>query len=108
MGFGEKGRKRIWKNRIEIVNEENDWNHLTKDNTVEGPMGKIAWKKMATAIKAIEPGKVAGSTKVCTEIISTTGEVGISVMMKLGQRELHKKEMSDKWQTIGVVLNFQK
>ena len=30
-GFSEKNRKRIWKNHMEeIMNKENDWDHMTK------------------------------------------------------------------------------
>ena len=50
---------------------------------------------MAVAIKVMKPGKAAGPSEVCAEMISASGEVGIGVMMELCQRELDGKGMPD-------------
>ena len=55
---------------------------------------------------AIKPGKAAGHSKVCAEIISAPGEVGITVMMELCQRVLDGKGMPDNWQTSVLVPIF--
>ena len=47
---------------------------------------------MAIAIKVVKPGKVAGPSELCAEIISASGEVGVSVMVGLCQRVLNRKE----------------
>ena len=47
----------------------------------------------------IKPGKAAGPSEVCAEMISANGEVGVSVMMELCQRVLDGKRMPDEWQT---------
>ena len=33
---------------------------------------------MAIAIKVMKPGKAGGSSEICAEIISASGEVGVS------------------------------
>ena len=75
------------------MNKENDWDHMTEASIVEGPIEKITYEKMAIAIKVMKPGKAAGPSKVCVEIISASGEVGISAMMELCQRLLNGKGM---------------
>ena len=58
-------------------------------------------------IKAIKSRKAARPSEVCAEIISTSGEVGISVMMKLCQHVLDLKTMLDEWQTSVLVSIFK-
>ena len=50
-------------------------------------------------IKLMKSGKAAGPSDVCVEMISASGEVGVSMMVELCQRVLHEKGMPDKWQT---------
>ena len=54
-----------------------------------------------------KPGKTACRSEVCAEMISASGEVGVSVMMELCQRMLHGKGMPDEWQTSVLVLIFK-
>ena len=72
----------------EIINKESDWDHITGASMVEVLIEKVTCEEMATAVTAMKPGKAAGPSKVCAEIVSTSGEIGICVMMKLCQRVL--------------------
>ena len=83
----------------EIINKENDWDHVTADSMVEGPTKNVIRKEMAIATKVIKAGKPAGPSDVCAEMISASGEVGVSVMVELCQCMLGGKEMPDEWQT---------
>ena len=86
LGFSEKDRKRIWNNHMEeIMNKENDWDHVTAA-TVEwyrDLIKNVTCKEMAIAIKVMKPGKAAGPSEVCAEMISASGEVGVNVMVEL-------------------------
>ena len=62
---------------------------------------------MATAIKVVKPGKAAGTSKVCAEMISASREVEVSVMVELCQRVLDGKGMPDGWQTSVLVPIFK-
>ena len=62
---------------------------------------------MAIAIKVIKPGKAAGPSDVCAEMISASEEVGVSVMVELCQRVIDGKEMPDEWQTSVLVPIFK-
>ena len=47
-----KIRKRIWKTHMEeIMNKENDWDHVTAASMVEGPIKNVTREEMAVAIK---------------------------------------------------------
>ena len=46
LGFSEKDRKIIWKNHMEeIMNKENDWDHVTAASIIEGPIKMLPEKK---------------------------------------------------------------
>ena len=92
LGFCEKDEKRIWKNHMEeIMNTQNDWNHVTEASMIEGPKN-ITREEMAIVIKVMKPEKAAGLSEVCAEMISASGEVGVSVMVEHCQRVLYGKE----------------
>ena len=55
----------------------------------------------------MKPRKAAGPSEVCAEMISVSGEVGVSVMVELCQRVLDGKGMSDEWQTSVLVPIFK-
>ena len=96
LDFSEKDRKRIWKNHMEeIMNKENNWDHVTGAIMVEGPIRNATREEMAIAIKVIKPRKAAGPSEVCAEMISASGEVGVSGMVELCQRMLNGKGMPD-------------
>ena len=75
---------------------------MTEASMVEGPIEKVAREEMTIAIKAMKPGKAAGPSEVCVEMVFTNGEVAISIM-KLCQRVLDIKGKPDEWQT-GVLV----
>ena len=64
------------------MNTENDWGHTTESNMVERQLKRLPRKKTAIAIKPMKPEKAAGLPKVCAEVISASGEAGISVKME--------------------------
>ena len=77
LGFSAKNGKIIWKNHVEkIMNKENDWDHMTAASMVEGSIKNVTREVMAIAIKVMKPGKAAGPSEVCAEIISASGIVG--------------------------------
>ena len=84
LGFIEKGTKRIWKNFMEeIINKENDRNHMAAASMIEGPIKNVTCKEMAIAIQVMKPEKAVGPSEVYAEMISASGEVGVSVMVEL-------------------------
>ena len=66
------------------MNKENNWDHVTEASMVEGPIKNVTQEEMAIAIKVMKPGKAAGLSEVCAEMIFVSGEVGVSVMVELG------------------------
>ena len=79
----------------EIINKENDRDHMTAAIMVEGPIKTVTHKEMAIAIKVIKPGKAPGLYKVCAEMISASREAGVSVMVELCKQVLDGKGMPD-------------
>ena len=62
---------------------------------------------MVIAIKVMKPGKAAGPSEICAEMISASAEVVDSVMVEFCQRVLDEKEMPYKWQTSVLVPIFK-
>ena len=72
------------KNQIEeIVNKENDWDHVTARSMVEGPIKNVSREEMVIAIIVMKPGKVAGPSEVCAEMTFVSLEVGDSAIMEI-------------------------
>ena len=108
LGFSEKDRKRIWKDHVEeIMNNENNWDHVTEASIVKKPIKDVIREEMTIAIKVMKPAKVAGPSEVCAEMIFASGEVGVGVMVDLCQRVLDGKGMPDEWQTSMLVPIFK-
>ena len=74
---------------------------------VEGPIKNVTRKEMVIAIKVMKLGKAAGPSEVCAEMISASGEAGVSVMVELCQRVSDGKAMPDEWQTSVLVPIFK-
>ena len=85
------------------MNKENDWDHVTAASMVEGPIKNVTRKEMAIAIKVIKSGKETGPFEVCAEMISNSGEIGVSVMVELCQQVLDGKGMPDQWRQTSVL-----
>ena len=64
----------------------NDWNHVAAASVVKGSIKNVTHEEMAIAIQVMKPGKAAGPSEVCAEMISVSGQVGVSVIMELCQR----------------------
>ena len=108
LGFCEDDRKRIWKEHMEkIMNEENPWDQVTDADMVEGPVEEVTRVEMMSAIKAMKFGKAAGPSEVNTEMIVASGQVGLNVMMELCQRLLDGRGIPNEWKTSIVVPIFK-
>ena len=81
---------------------------MTKASMVGEPIKNVMREEMAIAIKVMKLRKAAGPSEVCTEMISASGEVGISVMVEFCQCVVDGKEMPDKWQTSVLVPIFKR
>ena len=68
---------------------------MAEASMVEGSTKNVTREEMATAIQVMKPGKTAAPSKVYAEMISASGEVGVSVMVELCQHVLHEKGMPD-------------
>ena len=56
---------------------------MTAASVVEGPIKNVTREEMSMAIKVMKPGKAAGPSKVCAEMISASGKVGVCVIVEL-------------------------
>ena len=103
-----KTEKEYGKNYTEeIMNKDNDWDHVTAASMAEGPIKNITHEEMAIAIKVMKPEKAAEPSQVCAEMISASGEVGVSVMVEVCQHALDGNGMPDKWQKSVVAPVFK-
>ena len=100
LGFIEEDRAKIWKEHMEkIMNEENEWDRMVETDVVEGPVEKVVRNEIVEAIQSMKSGKATGTFGVSVEMIGTSGEIGVKVMMELCQRVLDGRGMPDEWKT---------
>ena len=81
------------------MNEENEWDHVVETHVVEGPAEKVARNEIVEAMQKMKSGKATGPSEVNMEIIVSGGEIGIKVMMDLGQRVWDGIGMPIEWKT---------
>ena len=65
---------------------------MTEANIVKVSNEKVMRMKMVKAITAMKPVKVVSLSKVCAEMISASGEIGITEMMELCRYGLDGKK----------------
>ena len=108
LGFSESERKKIWKDHMEeIMNKENEWDHTTTINVVEGPIEKVSREEIVKALRMMKQGKAAGPSEVRTEMVVASGEIGIQVMIELCQRVLDGLGIPAEWTTSILIPIFK-
>ena len=73
----------------------------------EGPVERVSQEEVVKAIREVKAGKAAGPSEVSFEMIVTSGEIGIGVMVVLYQGVLDGRGMPDDWDMVKVdVMQF--
>ena len=107
LSFDKNDRERMAKYHMEeIINKENDWNHMKEAKLVEEFIEKIACEEI---VRAMKPGKIARPYEVCAEMISASIEVGINIclVLELCHRGLNGKGKLSAGQTSMLVPIFK-
>ena len=82
--FAEDGRKRVWKEHIEaIMNEENPWDGMVNVEVVEGPMEPFAMNEVGRALEIMKNGKASGPTGIVKEHLAASPH-GKQVILQIG------------------------
>ena len=68
---------------------------MTAAGKVEGSVKNVTREEMTIAIEVMKPGKAAGPSEVCAEMLFVSGEVGVRVIVELFQRFVDGKGMPD-------------
>ena len=89
LAFTKRDKKIIWKEHIKrVMNEENEWGQITDVNVVEGPIEKVTFGQVMTALRKMKSGKATGPSEVISKMIIASSDTGIKVMVELCQRVL--------------------
>ena len=80
---------------------------MVETDVVEGPVEKVARNEIVKTIQKIISGKAARPSKVSVEMIVSSGEIGVKVMIKLCQRVLDGRKMPDEWKISAIVPIFK-
>jgi len=108
LNFSEKDRGRVWKEHMErIMNEENEWDQNVQADSGKGPVERVSREEVVKALGKMKAGKAAGLLEVSVEMIATSGEIGIDVMVELCQSVLDGRGMPDEWALSFVVPIFK-
>ena len=104
LSFIKEDMAKIWKEHMEkIMNEENEWGRMVETDLVDRPVEKVARNETVEAIQSMKSGKATGPSELSVEMIVTSGEIGVKVMMELCQRVLDGRGMPDERKT-GVIV----
>ena len=66
---------------------------MMKTDVVEGPVEKVVCNEILKAMQRMKLGKATGPFDISVEMIVTSGEIGVKVMMELCQRVLDERGM---------------
>ena len=88
----EKGE--VWKVYMErMVNEESDWDGNVEGDPVEGQLYCISRDKVVQTLNKMKTGQASGPLDLSLDLIATSREVGIQVMLELCQGVLDRLGM---------------
>ena len=76
LSFSVIDRGRTWKEHMEIMNKENEWDNMTQADAVEGPTEMVTQGEIVKVMGKMKSGKVAGPSEVSLEMITSSGVVG--------------------------------
>ena len=106
--FDEDGRKRVWKEHMEaIVNEENPWDGMVNVEVVEGPMEPFAMNKVERALGIMKNGKASGPTGIVKEHLAASPH-GKQVILQIANEILNGMDMLHDWRMSTVVPFYKK
>ena len=106
--FAENGRKRVWKEQMEaITNEENPWEWTVNVEVVEGSIESFAMDEVEKALGIMENGKASGPTGVVKEHLGASPH-GKQVILQIANEILDGKDMPHDWKTSTVPIYKKK
>ena len=76
-------------------------------DVVEGPVEKLARNEIVEAMQRMKSGKATGPSEVSVEMIVTSDEIRVEVMMELCQLVLDGRGMPDEWKASVIVPIFK-
>jgi len=77
------------------MNKENEWDHATEADMIEGPVERITHDEIVKAFGSIKTREAPGPSEMNTEMVIVSGETRIRVLMELYQRVLDSKRLPD-------------
>ena len=88
------------------MNKENKWYSMVETDIAEEPVQKLL--TYIEAMKKIKSGKATRSSKVSVEMIASSGEIGVKVIIDLFPSILGGRGKPDEWKTNVIVPIFTK
>ena len=106
--FAENGRKRVWKEHMEaIMNEENPWDGKVNVEVVEGPMEPFAMNEVKRALEIVKNGKASGPIGIVEEHLAASPH-GKKVILQIANEILNRMDMPHDWKMSTVIPIYKK
>ena len=106
--FAKDGRKRVWKEHMEaIMNEENPWDGMVHVEVVEGPIKPFAMNEVERALGIMKDGKASGPTGIVKEHLAASPH-GKQVILQITNEILNGMDMLHDWRMSTVVPIYKK
>ena len=90
-----------------VMNEENELDQIADADTVQGPIQRVMREEIMEAFKYLKIGKETGRTEAYAEMILSSADNGIRVLMEFCHRILDEKGMPKDWVTSVAISIFK-
>ena len=105
--FAEDGRKRVGKEHMEAIMNENTWDGMVNIEVVEGPMDPLAMNEVERALGIMKNGEASGPTGIVKEHLAASPH-GKQVILQIANEILNGMDMPHDWRMSTVVPIYKK
>ena len=110
LATSEKDKHQAWQEHYErLLNEEFDWDkdNLIVNDPMIGPPPEIDEESVRQALNKMKKGKASGVSGVVSEMLSASGDAGITRLTKLFNQIIAQNQIPDDWNTSIIVNCFK-
>ena len=110
LATSDHGKHLAWNEHCQrVINEEFEWNkeNLSVNNPVIGPHPQIDEESVRKALHKIKKGKASRTSGIVSEMLFTSGNVGIEWMTNLFDKIIAGNKVAKDWDTIVIVNCFK-
>ena len=99
-----KDRIEVWEEYAKkLLNEENEWNGISKAETNEGPCESVSEEAVKDALNKMKSGKAAGPSGVTADLLKVCGEDGVKRLTEVANGLLDGMRLPESWRKSDLI-----